>query len=84
MCASEAAPSSIGATTKQHVVENDPLIRAKLPLLAKVMPYVGHGATRARGTVGGSLANGDRGGRDRAGGGDARRDADLARGRRGS
>ena len=23
------------------------------------MPYVGHSATRARGTVGGSLANGD-------------------------
>jgi carbon-monoxide dehydrogenase medium subunit len=50
---------AIGATTRQHVVENDPLIHAKLPLLAKVMPYVGHGATRARGTVGGSLANGD-------------------------
>ena len=41
------------------MVENDPLVRAKLPLLAKVMPYVGHAATRARGTVGGSLANGD-------------------------
>src|SRR5260221_11826857 len=50
---------AIGATTKQHVVEADPLVRAKLPLLAKVMPFVGHGATRARGTVGGSLANGD-------------------------
>src|SRR5437868_6637655 len=49
---------AIGATTKQHVVEHDPLIRGKLPLLAKVMPYVGHGATRARGTIGGSLANG--------------------------
>jgi CO/xanthine dehydrogenase FAD-binding subunit len=50
---------AIGATTKQHVVENDPLIRSKLSLLAKVMPFVGHGATRARGTIGGSLANGD-------------------------
>jgi len=50
---------AIGAATKQHVVESDPLVRAKLPLLAKVMPFVGHGATRARGTVGGSLANGD-------------------------
>jgi CO/xanthine dehydrogenase FAD-binding subunit len=49
----------IGATTRQNVVESDPLVRAKLPLLAKVMPYVGHGATRARGTIGGSLANGD-------------------------
>jgi len=55
----EGKEIAIGATTKQHVVENDPLIRAKLPLLAKVMPFVGHAATRARGTVGGSLANGD-------------------------
>jgi CO/xanthine dehydrogenase FAD-binding subunit len=50
---------AIGATTKQHVVEAEPLVQAKLPLLAKVMPFVGHGATRARGTVGGSIANGD-------------------------
>jgi CO/xanthine dehydrogenase FAD-binding subunit len=50
---------AIGATTRQHVVESDPLVRTKLPLLAKVMPFVGHGATRARGTVGGSIANGD-------------------------
>ena len=55
----EGKDIAIGATTRQHVVENDPLIRAKLPLLAKVMPFVGHSATRARGTVGGSLANGD-------------------------
>jgi carbon-monoxide dehydrogenase medium subunit len=50
---------AIGATTRQHVVEIDPLVRAKLPLLFKAMPFVGHTATRARGTVGGSLANGD-------------------------
>lgn len=49
----------IGAATRQCIVENDPLVRAKLPLLAKVMPHVGHAATRARGTIGGSLANGD-------------------------
>jgi CO/xanthine dehydrogenase FAD-binding subunit len=55
----EGKEIAIGATTKQHVVESDPLIRAKLPLLARVMPFVGHTATRARGTVGGSLANGD-------------------------
>ena len=59
MCATRAKTIAIGATTRQHVVESDPLVRAKLPLLAKVMPYVGHAATRARGTVGGSLANGD-------------------------
>ena len=55
----EGKTIAIGATTRQHVVESDPVIRAKLPLLARVMPYVGHTATRARGTVGGSLVNGD-------------------------
>jgi len=50
---------SIGAATRQCVVENHPLVRAKLPLLAKMLPYVGHAATRARGTIGGSLANAD-------------------------
>jgi CO/xanthine dehydrogenase FAD-binding subunit len=50
---------AVGATTRQHVVESDPVIRAKLPLLAKAMPFVGHTATRARGTVGGSIVNGD-------------------------
>jgi carbon-monoxide dehydrogenase medium subunit len=55
----EGGEIAIGATTRQHVIESDPVIRTKLPLLAKVMPFVGHTATRARGTVGGSLANGD-------------------------
>jgi carbon-monoxide dehydrogenase medium subunit len=50
---------AIGATTRQCVVESDAVVRAKLPLLAKVMPFVGHTATRARGTVGGSIVNGD-------------------------
>ena len=49
----------IGATTKQAAVAADPLVRAKVPLLTKVLPHVGHGATRARGTIGGSLANAD-------------------------
>jgi len=50
---------SIGATTRQCVVERDAIIHAALPLLAKVMPFVGHAATRSRGTIGGSLANAD-------------------------
>jgi carbon-monoxide dehydrogenase medium subunit len=49
----------VGAATRQCVVEQHPLIRAKVPLLARVMPWVGHVATRTRGTVGGSLANAD-------------------------
>src|SRR5207253_10037040 len=50
---------AIGATTRQCMVESDAIVCARLPLLAKVMPYVGHTATRARGTVGGSIVNGD-------------------------
>lgn len=50
---------AIGATTPQCVVENDPLIAAHVPLLARAVPWIGHAATRARGTIGGSLANAD-------------------------
>lgn len=50
---------AIGATTRQCVLERDPLVGAAVPLLAKAMPFVGHAPIRARGTVGGSLANAD-------------------------
>jgi len=50
---------TIGATTRQCMVERHPLVAAHVPLLAKAVPWVGHPATRARGTVGGSLANAD-------------------------
>jgi carbon-monoxide dehydrogenase medium subunit len=50
---------SVGATTRQCLLERDALIAAKLPLLARALPFIGHSATRARGTVGGSLANAD-------------------------
>jgi CO/xanthine dehydrogenase FAD-binding subunit len=49
----------IGATTRQAAAEHDPLIAAKLPLLAKAFPWVGHPATRRRGTIGGSIAHAD-------------------------
>ena len=49
----------IGATTRQAAAERDPLIAAKLPLLAKVFPWVGNPATRRRGTIGGSIAHAD-------------------------
>jgi CO/xanthine dehydrogenase FAD-binding subunit len=49
----------IGATTRQCDVERDAIVAAKVPMLAAVMPWIGHAATRARGTVGGSLANAD-------------------------
>ena len=49
----------IGAVTRQCVVERDPVVAAHVPLLTKAMPWIGHAATRARGTIGGSLANAD-------------------------
>src|SRR5712691_1121555 len=55
----EGEAIAIGATTRQCVLERDRTVRAELPLLAEVMPFVGHAATRARGTIGGSLANAD-------------------------
>ena len=50
---------AIGATTRQCTVERDALIAKSVPLLARAIPNIGHAATRARGTVGGSLANAD-------------------------
>jgi CO/xanthine dehydrogenase FAD-binding subunit len=55
----DGAAVTIGATTKQCAIEHDATVAAKVPLLAAVMPWVGHAATRARGTIGGSLAHGD-------------------------
>src|ERR1019366_5344770 len=48
-----------GATTRQCVVERDALVAAQVPLLARAIPNIGHAATRAHGTIGGSLANAD-------------------------
>jgi CO/xanthine dehydrogenase FAD-binding subunit len=50
---------AIGATTRQCLIERDALVAAQLPLLARAIPFIGHSATRARGTIGGSLANAD-------------------------
>jgi CO/xanthine dehydrogenase FAD-binding subunit len=50
---------AIGATTKQCVIERDRLVATRLPLLARAISFIGHAATRARGTIGGSLAHAD-------------------------
>jgi CO/xanthine dehydrogenase FAD-binding subunit len=55
----EAGSVVVGATTRQAQAERDPVIRAAVPLLARVLPWVGHPPTRNRGTIGGSIANGD-------------------------
>jgi CO/xanthine dehydrogenase FAD-binding subunit len=55
----ESGAVVVGATTRQAQAERDPVIRASLPMLARVLPWVGHPPTRNRGTVGGSVANAD-------------------------
>jgi CO/xanthine dehydrogenase FAD-binding subunit len=55
----EAGAVVVGATTRQAHAERDSIIRASVPMLARVLPWVGHPPTRNRGTVGGSIANAD-------------------------
>ena len=55
----EAGAVIVGATTRQAQAERDPVISASVPMLARVLPWVGHPPTRNRGTVGGSIANAD-------------------------
>ncbi|MBV8509955.1 MAG: FAD binding domain-containing protein [Xanthobacteraceae bacterium] len=49
----------IGATTRQVEAERSAVIAARVPLLARALPFVGHAPTRNRGTLGGSVANAD-------------------------
>ena len=49
----------VGATTRQAQAEHDPMLKAAVPMLARVLPWVGHPPTRNRGTIGGSIANAD-------------------------
>jgi CO/xanthine dehydrogenase FAD-binding subunit len=55
----EAGSVVVGATTRQAHAERDPVIKASVPMLARVLPWVGHPPTRNRGTIGGSIANAD-------------------------
>jgi CO/xanthine dehydrogenase FAD-binding subunit len=55
----ESGAIVVGATTRQAQAERDSVIRASVPLLAQVLPWVGHPPTRNRGTIGGSIANAD-------------------------
>src|ERR1700704_453607 len=55
----EAGAVTVGATTRQAQAERDSVIRESVPLLAQVLPWVGHPPTRNLGTIGGSIANAD-------------------------
>jgi 2-furoyl-CoA dehydrogenase FAD binding subunit len=49
----------VGAAVTQNRLKGWPQLSAKLPLLAKALPFVGHFQTRNKGTVCGSVAHAD-------------------------
>jgi aerobic carbon-monoxide dehydrogenase medium subunit len=51
--------TAIGALTRQRAIERTSLIQTHNPLLAAVMPYLGHFQIRNRGTIGGSIVHAD-------------------------
>jgi aerobic carbon-monoxide dehydrogenase medium subunit len=50
---------AVGALTRHHDLEHDPLVREHCPLVAYTAGLVGDRQVRHRGTIGGSLAHGD-------------------------
>ena len=50
---------AIGAMTRQRALEQSPLVRTQVPVLADALRFIGHPQIRARGTIGGSLAHAD-------------------------
>jgi len=50
---------AVRACTRQAAALDHPAVRARVPLLAMALGFVGHDQTRNRGTIGGSLANAD-------------------------
>jgi carbon-monoxide dehydrogenase medium subunit len=55
----DADSVTIGATTIDADLEGNAEIASKVPLLAKVTPFIGHFQIRNKGTVGGSVAHAD-------------------------
>ena len=49
----------IGAMTRQRELIKSALVAQHVPLLCRALPHIGHVQTRARGTIGGSLALAD-------------------------
>jgi carbon-monoxide dehydrogenase medium subunit len=54
-----AAGIRIGACTRQAIALRDRTLASCLPLLPRALAHVGHYQTRARGTIGGSIALGE-------------------------
>jgi carbon-monoxide dehydrogenase medium subunit len=49
----------MGALTRHRVLEHDPSVAARAPLLAEAVHHIAHPQIRNRGTVGGSIAHAD-------------------------
>lgn len=49
----------VGALVRYETLEHSPVIAQHLPLLAEMVPYIGDRQVRNRGTLGGSLVQGD-------------------------
>jgi len=47
----------IGAMTRQYQLEREKILHKKLPIFREALRWVGHYATRNRGTIGGSLSH---------------------------
>jgi carbon-monoxide dehydrogenase medium subunit len=49
----------IGAMTRHYMVEHDPLVAERAPLVSEAMPHIATTQIRSRGTFGGSIAHAD-------------------------
>ena len=50
---------AIGTMTRDNVVEHDPIVKQRMPIVAETMGYIAHPQIRARGTFGGAIAHAD-------------------------
>ena len=55
----QAGQVTIGAMTRQSTAEASAMLQNAVPLIGKALKWVGHAATRNRGTIGGSLVHAD-------------------------
>jgi carbon-monoxide dehydrogenase medium subunit len=50
---------TVGAMVRHRAIERSEVVRTVNPLLAQAVRFIGHGAIRNRGTIGGSIAHAD-------------------------
>lgn len=50
---------AIGTMTRDSVVEQDPFVKQRMPIVSETIGYIAHPQIRARGTFGGAIAHAD-------------------------